>query len=135
MPEGGEVSVTLSMEDQERRPVFAAQVKDTGIGISPEDQQQIFDRFYRVDKARSREMGGHGLGLSIAKWIVEAHGETIQVTSKLGEGSTFKVKIPQHLKRSAVDSLPIWQIKSKPASKISTTFGAWFRMSEDLAQH
>lgn len=98
-PEGGEVSVTLFMEDQERRPALAIQVKDTGIGISPEDQRQIFDRFYRVDKARSREMEGHGLGLSIAKWIVEAHGGTIQVSSKLGEGSTFKVKIPQQAPR------------------------------------
>jgi PAS domain S-box-containing protein len=70
------------------------EVKDNGIGI-PEDQiELIFDRFFRVDKARSRERGGSGLGLSICRWIVQAHGGTIEVKSKLGKGSVFTVRMP-----------------------------------------
>lgn len=69
-------------------------VRDTGIGISPEHQKKIFDRFYRVDKARSREMGGAGLGLSIVEWTVQEHNGDISVTSEVGQGSTFIVRIP-----------------------------------------
>ena len=69
-------------------------VSDTGIGIAREDQERIFDRFFRVDKARSREQGGSGLGLSICKWIVEAHRGKIEVESELGKGSSFIIKLP-----------------------------------------
>jgi len=69
-------------------------VTDTGIGIAKKDQEKIFDRFFRVDKARSREQGGSGLGLSICKWIVEAHHGEISVESELGKGSSFVVKLP-----------------------------------------
>lgn len=70
-------------------------IKDDGIGIPEEEIPYIFDRFYRVDKARSKETGGMGLGLSIAKLIVELHGGSIEVRSKLNEGSEFKITIPK----------------------------------------
>lgn len=69
-------------------------VQDSGMGIAPEDQEKIFERFYRVDKARSREQGGAGLGLAIAEWIVTQHRGTISVESLLGEGATFCVRLP-----------------------------------------
>jgi two-component system, OmpR family, phosphate regulon sensor histidine kinase PhoR len=69
-------------------------VKDSGIGISPQLQQRIFERFYRVDKARSRELGGTGLGLSIVNNIAEQHGGTVSVESQLAKGSTFIVALP-----------------------------------------
>ena len=69
-------------------------VSDTGIGIAKEDQERIFNRFFRVDKARSREQGGSGLGLSICKWIVEAHQGEIGVESELAKGSSFIVRLP-----------------------------------------
>ncbi|MGA9117886.1 MAG: ATP-binding protein, partial [Bacteroidota bacterium] len=70
-------------------------VADTGIGIPPEHIQKVFDRFYRVDEARSRVKGGSGLGLAIAKWIVEAHHGTISVESSPGMGSVFTVALPE----------------------------------------
>jgi signal transduction histidine kinase len=69
-------------------------VKDTGIGIGPEDQTKIFDRFYRVDKARSRDAGGTGLGLSIARTLAEAHNGTLTVKSIINEGSEFRLTLP-----------------------------------------
>jgi signal transduction histidine kinase len=69
-------------------------IRDSGIGIPEEDLPKIFERFYRSDKARSRESGGSGLGLAIARWIVEVHGGSIEVTSRLGAGSEFRVTLP-----------------------------------------
>jgi len=69
-------------------------VRDTGIGIPEADQLRVFDRFYRVDKARARSLGGAGLGLSITRWIVDAHGGTIGVRSTPGKGSEFTVQLP-----------------------------------------
>lgn len=92
--DGGEVALTLSKSASQ----FSMIVQDTGIGIKTEDLEHIFDRFYRADKVRSRQLGGHGLGLSIAKWITEAHQGRISVSSKLGEGSTFTVQIPINTK-------------------------------------
>ena len=90
-PNGGEVRLSLTIVGQQ----LCISVQDTGIGIKEEDYQRIFERFYRSDKSRSRQMGGHGLGLSIAKWIVETHKGKIKVTSELGKGSTFMIHIPQ----------------------------------------
>ena len=89
-PSGGEVLLSLSKSDS----VAEIVVRDNGLGIPSEDLPYIFDRFYRVDKARSRKMGGSGLGLSIVRWIVEAHGGDIRVESQMGQGSAFIVTLP-----------------------------------------
>lgn len=90
-PAGGKVVVRA-----DRGNAFYAvlEVSDTGIGIAPEDQERIFERFYRTDKARNRREGGTGLGLAIVKWIVESHGGKIEVHSKPKQGSTFTVYLP-----------------------------------------
>ncbi|MEH7332376.1 ATP-binding protein [Neobacillus drentensis] len=93
-PNEGKVKLFLSGEGQE----LGIAVQDTGIGIEREEIKRIFERFYRSDKSRSRQMGGHGLGLSIAKWIVDNHKGTIKVSSEIGKGSTFIVRIPFGLK-------------------------------------
>lgn len=89
-PAGGDVYVGLTKNGGNSELI----VRDTGIGIPEEDIPFIFDRFYRVDKARTRAHGGSGLGLSIARWIVDVHGGDIEVTSKVGEGTTFTVRLP-----------------------------------------
>jgi heavy metal sensor kinase len=71
-------------------------VEDTGTGIPAEDLPQIFDRFYRVDRSRTREAGGTGLGLAIAKWIAESHHGTLSVMSEMGKGTTFVLRLPLH---------------------------------------
>src|ERR1041384_1724290 len=89
-PEGGEISLSLARQNGNAEIV----VRDTGIGIPENDQQRVFDRFYRVDKARSRALGGAGLGLSIARCIVEAHGGQITMESATHRGTTFTVSLP-----------------------------------------
>lgn len=91
-PQGGKV--TLKINDEKDRSKVYIVVSDTGEGIALEDQKKIFERFYRVDKVRSREKGGFGLGLAIAKWIVEAHGGSICVESERGKGTAFIVTLP-----------------------------------------
>jgi two-component system phosphate regulon sensor histidine kinase PhoR len=88
-PEGGRISITVRNTDEN----LTVEVADTGIGIPEEHLERIFERFYRVDKARSREMGGTGLGLSIVKHLVSAMQGDIKVSSKYGSGSTFFVKL------------------------------------------
>ena len=89
-PKGGKVWVRLTSQSGNA----VLEVQDTGIGIEPRDRERIFERFYRVDKARSRELGGTGLGLSIVKHIVLAHNGKVSVDSTPGTGSTFRVSLP-----------------------------------------
>jgi len=89
-PAGGEISLALTRQNGNAEIV----VRDTGVGIPEKDRKLIFDRFYRVDKARSRALGGAGLGLSIVRWIVEVHGGEIHLDSAPGRGSTFTVDLP-----------------------------------------
>ncbi len=89
-PEGGRIRVSATAGERE----VILTVADTGIGIPLADQERIFERFYRVDAARSREAGGTGLGLSIAKHIVETHGGRLWVESEVGHGSAFSFSIP-----------------------------------------
>lgn len=95
-PEGGSVLVELESVDAKR---VSFSVMDSGIGIAAEDLDKVFERFYRVDKARSREMGGNGLGLAIASEIVKLHEGKISVASKLGEGTKFTVELKVNLKK------------------------------------
>ncbi len=85
-------SIHVTVEKNESAGLV--RIKDTGIGIPKEEQEKIFERFYRTDKSRSRETGGVGLGLSIAEWIVHAHHGRIEVESELNKGSTFTVYLP-----------------------------------------
>lgn len=96
-PAGGVVKITLKNEGDFCR----IEVEDNGIGIPPDDAERIFDRFYRVDKARSRESGGTGLGLSIVKDVVELHKGKILLDSKVGEGSTFIIVMPKKQHKEA----------------------------------
>lgn len=91
-PSGGNVKVSLKRAEKGR---VRFSVSDTGIGISEDDLGKIFERFYRTDKARDRELGGNGLGLAIAKEITAMHGGSINATSKLGEGTEFTVSIKE----------------------------------------
>ena len=93
--DGGTIQVSL----EEDGANLIWRVKDNGVGIPPEDQAHIFDRFYRVDKARSRETGGTGLGLSIVRQMVMMHGGSIRVESEAGKGSCFIVTLPKNRDR------------------------------------
>lgn len=88
---GGSIDVGVTMDQKEMVTIYC---RDNGIGISEHDLPLIFNRFYRADKARTRDTGGIGVGLSIAKALIEAHGGTVQAESKIGEGSMFRIDIP-----------------------------------------
>lgn len=85
-------SVEVTLREEKDRAVLT--VRDTGLGIASEHVERVFERFYRVDKGRSRATGGTGLGLSIVRHIVEAHGGTVRLESALNRGSTFTVELP-----------------------------------------
>ncbi|HEX7713758.1 MAG TPA: ATP-binding protein, partial [Bacillota bacterium] len=89
-PTGGSIRIAIRAEAE----MLKVMVADTGIGIPEADRDRIFERFYRVDKGRSRELGGTGLGLSIVKHIVESHGGKVTVESKLNRGSVFSFTLP-----------------------------------------
>ena len=90
-PGGGDITIRWRAEDADA----VIEVQDTGIGIATEHHARVFERFYRVDKARSRELGGTGLGLSIIKHLSLAFGGEVSLASELGKGSTFQVKLPR----------------------------------------
>ncbi|PLA15222.1 two-component sensor histidine kinase [Corynebacterium riegelii] len=90
-PNGKQVSISQKVV---RENVVLVRVTDRGIGIAPEDQKRVFERFYRVDKARSRSTGGTGLGLAIVKHVVANHGGNIKLWSRPGTGSTFTIELP-----------------------------------------
>lgn len=90
-PSGGKVEIDLKKQGN----TIEIRVSDTGEGIAKENIDKIFQRFYTVDKARSRQNGGNGLGLSIAEWIVKEHGGTISVASTPGKGTTFQISFPK----------------------------------------
>ena len=89
-PPGGRVDVSVSAEDGK----VILEVRDTGMGIPQRDLPRVFERFYRVDRARSRETGGTGLGLAIVRHVAENHGGEVTVQSELSAGSTFAVRLP-----------------------------------------
>jgi two-component system phosphate regulon sensor histidine kinase PhoR len=92
-PLGGRIAVALALQDN-GRVLFS--VKDSGPGIPPEHLSRLTERFYRVDKSRSRETGGTGLGLAIVKHVVQRHGGELKIDSVVGEGSTFTIALPAH---------------------------------------
>ena len=96
-PEGGRISLEVEVDEGHAR----VKVVDTGPGIPQEDLPFVWERFYKVEKSRARESGGTGLGLSIVKNIVEAHGGTVAVQSKLGAGSTFSFTIPLYRRQAS----------------------------------
>jgi signal transduction histidine kinase len=96
-PEDGSIFLSLEKENGYAKLT----IKDTGIGIPVGEQAKIFDRFYRVDKARSRELGGSGLGLSIAKWITDIHKGRISVESEIDKGSAFCVLLPLNIEQGS----------------------------------
>ncbi|HEY0605243.1 MAG TPA: heavy metal sensor histidine kinase [Herpetosiphonaceae bacterium] len=101
-PAGGSVSIACSAQDKHA----LVTVRDTGMGIAAEHLPHIFDRFYRVDTARSRERGGTGLGLAIAQMLIEAHGGLLSVESEPGAGSTFTIRLPLRPAQAAPRELP-----------------------------
>ena len=86
-------TITLRSYTEDGQAIL--QVADTGVGIPDKDLPRVFERFYRVDKARSRELGGTGLGLSIVKHLVQALGGVITVVSQIGQGTTFTIRFPR----------------------------------------
>ena len=85
--------IELNLFDMDKFLMF--EVSDNGVGIKEEHLKHVFDRFYRIDRSRSRDIGGSGLGLSIVKHFIEAHGQSINVSSKVGEGTSFSFTLPK----------------------------------------
>lgn len=92
LSDGGRIGITVGLADDDKNVLVS--VRDTGEGITQNRLLHLFDRFYRVDAARIRVTGGSGLGLSIARQVIESHGGTLWVESALGVGSTFSFSLP-----------------------------------------
>jgi signal transduction histidine kinase len=114
-PPGGSVVLSLLREDDNA----LLSVSDTGEGIAASALPHLFDRFYRADPARNHHRGGAGLGLAIVKWIVEAHGGSVGVTSQLGQGSTFTIKLP--LQPAPASVRPMLELETPELLKTSYT--------------
>src|SRR5262249_46016811 len=98
--EGGSVTVKCQSDGKDR-----IHVEDTGEGIPAHHLDRLFERFYRVDRARSRELGGTGLGLAIVKHLVRAHGGDVIVESRFGEGTQFTIELPKSVQSSSLTSV------------------------------
>jgi signal transduction histidine kinase len=96
-PQGGQVQVNVHAD----KGVAVIEVRDNGPGIPPEHREKIFERFYRVDRARSRAEGGTGLGLSITKWAVSVHGGKVELSRDPAPGCTFVIRLPQRQSESS----------------------------------
>lgn len=110
-------SVPVSVSQKVVNDVVLIRVTDRGIGIAPEDQKRVFERFFRVDKARSRSTGGTGLGLAIVKHVVLNHGGNIKLWSRPGTGSTFTIELPVHQPEPAVETPPSTPETETPATR------------------
>ncbi|MGA9389347.1 MAG: ATP-binding protein, partial [Candidatus Sulfotelmatobacter sp.] len=108
-------AIELRFEAQNGNAIIS--VCDSGIGIAKEDQARIFERFYRVNKARSRELGGAGIGLAIADWIVQQHRGSIAVHSSIGNGSTFVVELPMQRGTALLDLSQTKTFGDTPATR------------------
>jgi two-component system, OmpR family, heavy metal sensor histidine kinase CusS len=104
-PSGG----TVQFRSQADEKFAVVEIEDSGIGISEQDLPRIFDRFFRADQVRSRAVPGSGLGLSIAQWVVQAHRGTIEVSSSVGRGSLFRIRIP----RAEEEILPVTNVTAR----------------------
>lgn len=105
--DGGEVKVTLKSQ----KNTIQVDIKDNGQGIPPEDLKRIFERFYRVEKSRSKERGGTGLGLAIVKHILEGHKSKISVSSTVGKGSIFSFSLPLEKEKKPIEKTPVLENK------------------------
>ncbi|GAC1477693.1 MAG: hypothetical protein NVS1B16_08790 [Pseudarthrobacter sp.] len=108
-PENTKVGVGVRSKDG----LIAVSVTDQGEGMTPEDQERVFERFYRVDAARSRHTGGTGLGLSIVKHVASNHGGEVTLWSRLGQGSTFTLRLPEMERQDETDT-PVVKDRAVP---------------------
>jgi two-component system, OmpR family, sensor histidine kinase SenX3 len=114
---GARVVVAAHVQARRDDDYVEITVSDNGIGIPPAEQSRIFERFYRVDYARSRANGGTGLGLAIVKHIAAAHGGEVTVWSQVGQGSTFTIRIPAHLRGPALQPIRAAVARDQPAGE------------------
>jgi signal transduction histidine kinase len=121
--DGGEVVISLTKGDRDR-----ILVSDTGEGIPSHHLDRLFERFYRVDRARSRELGGTGLGLAIVKHLAKSHGGEVTVRSQIGEGTEFTIELP------ALDEIPNTQCDSGRRTMKSPIRDSWPSCSKHWRQ-